>query len=399
MSATTNLKTLIDTRHMFCSFSNVRIHSINACVPPNEICLEDEVQYYGGNLKKVRRLTKAIGMEKRRVAPAGITCADLCLQSANELIESNNIDRHAIDALIFLSQTPDYPMPATACRLQSQLGLSDSCAAMDISQGCSGYIYGLWTAASLVASGACKNVLLLCGHGHPNSNPANRIVTPVFGFGGSATYLIAETGTPEMFFELYTDGSGFETIIQPAGGAKRPFSLDEEEDRILYEDMPDGEGNPWRLSQPYMNGRAIYDFTQRVVPPHIIAFMKKCGVTADKISRLFLHQANSQIVEMIAEKTGFENQEQLSASFRKYGNLACASIPVQICEVLGNNMQKTGLALCCGYGIGLSWGSGLIDMAGLRTGTVSDYSGPVPENYEREFIDHWRKIFTGEKND
>lgn len=376
----------------------MRLDAVTACVPANEVNLEDEAKYYNGNLKKIKRLKTIIGLDKRRICPPGITAADLCFQAANELIKERNIDRDTIDALLFLSQSPDYPFPATACDLQNRLGLSTNCAAIDLSQGCAGYIYGMWMAASLIASGSCRNVLLLCGDGQ-FCNPENRIVTPVFGHGGSASYFISDPSASKMYFELLTDGSGFELIIRPAGGARRSFSLTPEADHVLYEDILDGDGNPWRLSQTYMDGKAIYDFTQRVVPEHISSFLKRCSVNPDDIDKLFLHQANKQIVELVAEKAGFAHDRDLSKSFSKYGNLACASIPVQMCEIMGSDTRHKGLMLCCGYGIGLSWGSALMEMKELHTQKVGDYIGTVPETPERDFIEHWFKIFGGQKND
>lgn len=132
---------------MFCTYSHVRLAAVNAWVPPNEISIMDELEYYGGKRKKVERLRRAIGLNTRRVCPDGVTASDLCFQAASELLDSNGIAREEIEALLFLSQTPDYQMPSTACVLQDRLGLSRECAAIDLSQGCSGYVYGLWMAA------------------------------------------------------------------------------------------------------------------------------------------------------------------------------------------------------------------------------------------------------------
>lgn len=383
---------------MFCTFPHVRVAAVHACVPPNEISIMDELEYYGGNRKKVERLRRAIGLNTRRVCPTGVTASDLCFQAADELLNSNDIRREEIDALLFLSQTPDYQMPATACVLQNRLGLSQECAALDLSQGCSGYVYGLWMASSLIASGACRKLLLLVGDAFPALNPANRVVSPIFGDSGTATLLQHDPSAPAVTFALGTDGSGHEFIAMPAGRARRPLSLDPRDDAELYEDTLDADGNPWRMLQPYMNGRKISDFSLQVVPAHLKRFMERAGIRHEDVAYLFLHQANGQIVECVTEMTGFPSSMIWSETFSRYGNLACASIPVAICDRLGDTRQDSGRMLLCGFGVGLSWASSLVDMTGLRVGAVSEYRGKVSESYAADYLRHWQNIFEGKEN-
>ncbi len=382
---------------MFCTFSHVYLAAVHACVPPNEVSIMDELEYYGGNRKKVERLRRAIGLNTRRICPEGVTASDLCFQAASELLDSTGIRREEIDALLFLSQTPDYQMPATSCVLQDRLRLSRECAAIDLSQGCSGYVYGLWMAASLISSGACKKLLLLVGDVFPPRNPANRVVSPIFGDCGTASLLLHESSAPDIAFALGTDGSGHELIAMPAGRARRPLSLDRTDDAELYEDIFDADGNPWRMLQPYMNGRKIFDFSLQVVPDHIKSFMESAKVSPAQIDYLFLHQANGQIVESVTDKAGFPLSKVWSETFSRYGNLACASIPASICDRLGGSRQERGQMLLCGFGVGLSWASCLVPMAGLHVGPVTDYQGSMSETYNADYLAHWRKIFTARR--
>ncbi len=383
---------------MFCTFSHVRLAAVNACVPSNEVSIMDELEYYGGNRKKVERLRRAIGLNTRRICPEGVTASDLCFQAASELLDSNGIRRDEIDALLFLSQSPDYQMPATACILQDRLGLSKECAALDLSQGCSGYVYGLWMAASLLSSSACKKVLLLVGDAFPPRNLANRVVSPIFGDCGTASLLLHDPSAAEMSFSLGTDGSGHELIIVPAGRARRPLSLERERDAELYEDMLDPEGNPWRMLQPYMNGRKIFDFSLQVVSAHLKYFMASAKVSPEQVDHLFLHQANGQIIESVTDKAGFPSSKIWSETFSRYGNLACASIPASICDRLGGSRQEHGQMLLCGFGVGLSWASCLVPMVGLNVGPVMDYQGSPSETYTADYLAHWKKIFTGKED-
>lgn len=382
---------------MFCTLPHIRLAAVHACIPPCEISILDELEYYGGNRKKVERLRRAIGVDKRRVCPEGVTASDLCFQAASELLESNGVARDEIDALLFLSQTPDYQMPATACVLQHRLGLSQECAALDLSQGCSGYVYGLWMAAGLLASGACGKVLLLVGDAFPPRNPANRVVSPIFGESGTATLLVREASAAPMPFSLGTDGSGAELIALPAGRARRPLSLDSAKDAELYEDVPDADGNPWRMLQPYMNGRKISDFSLQRIPAHIKDFLHRAQVAPEHIDALFLHQANGQIVEYVTELAGFPREMVWSETFSRYGNLACASIPVAMCDRFGKSVHDGEELLLCGFGVGLSWASCLVRAADLHVGAVSEYAGPIPENAAAQYARHWRDIFEGKE--
>lgn len=379
---------------MFCVFKKVRIAAISACVPKNIVHIEDETEYYGGSLKKVQRLKKAIGLNMRRVCPDGVTASDLCRQAALDLFAVTGIDRTEVDALLFLSQTPDYQMPATACILQDSLGLPHSCAAMDLSQGCSGYVYGLWIAASLVASGACRNVLLLVGDAFGPRYNRNRVVAPIFGDGGSATLLTSAKAEEKIYFELGTDGSGHECIIKPAGRARLPFSVAAEPDRVYYEDVADRAGNPWKLSQPFMDGKAVFDFTMRVVPAHLQRFMEKIGIESRDVDCLALHQANRQIVELVAEKAGFPPEAADASSFGLYGNLGCASLPVSICHRLGPTLCVSGRMVLCGFGVGLSWGSCAASMAGMRIAAVSEYAPGASNRTREELIRYWMDKFS-----
>ena len=120
----------------FNAFRHAKIAGVSVVVPRNEIRLEDELEYFGGSLKKVERTKKLIGLAARRVADAGVTAADLCQQAAESLIDGMNVPRDSVDALIFISQGPDHAIPATACILQDKLGLAKTCAAFDVNQGC-----------------------------------------------------------------------------------------------------------------------------------------------------------------------------------------------------------------------------------------------------------------------
>lgn len=380
---------------MFCQINGIKITGIRAAVPSREIAIEDEARYHGGP-KKVARLRSAIGMDRRRVCPPDVTASDLCAFAAENLLAAFPGAREKIDVLIFVSQSPDWFQPATACELQNRLYLPTSCAAFDVNQGCAGYVYGLWLASSLLAAGALNSALLLVGDVNARGRDVrNRITAPVFGDGGSATLLRRDSGATPMSFSFGTDGSGFEMIIVPGGQSRIPYSRDPQENNELVENFADPLGNPWTLVDTYMDGGAVFNFTMDVVADHIQKMMVQAGVSPDGINWLILHQANRHIVRTLAEKAGFPLEKTPDETFGLYGNLASASIPVALCAAFEQN-SNPGSTLMCGYGIGLSWGSCLCDLKGLNCAPVLDFEADPKRLTRQDRIERWKKIFRGE---
>lgn len=381
---------------MFHTYRNVRIAGIRTAVPELEISLESELQYYGGSLKKVERIRKMVGMDKRRVCPIGVTASDLCAHAAQQLLQDAPGWKESIDALIFVSQSPDWHQPATACELQHRLSLPRNCATFDVNQGCSGFVYGLWIGGALIESGAAKRVLLLVGDALSfGRDTRNRIMAPVFGDGGSATLLERQNDASPMHFGLGTDGSGFEAVISPAGKARIPFVRQAERNNVCVEDIYDKAGNPWQLFDTYMDGEKVFSFTMDVVPGHILNIMEYAKTSPDAIQWLILHQANKQIMENISNKVGFSLDKVPTQAFSKFGNLAAASIPSALCDTFGDG-QIPGSALLCGYGVGLSWASCICRIDEWNCKPVIVYTMPEDHPQRDQLIERWKSIIKGE---
>ena len=378
---------------MFYDLSHVSIAAIRAAVPENEVRLEDEAEFYGGSLKKIARLSATLGMDRRRICPPDVTASDLCACAAGRLLADYPEYRQKIDALIFVSQSPDWVQPATACELQHRLGLPRSCAAFDVNQGCAGYIYGLWLAGAIINAGAGA-VLLLVGDA-PCTDVRNRVIAPVFGDGGSATLLLRKPDAPPMQLGFGTDGSGFEAIIVPAGQARIPYSRRPEENADLLADIPDKGGNPWRMIDTYMDGGAVFSFTMDMVPGHLQEALRHARLEPGDIDWLILHQANRHIVDTLAERVGIPREKTPDATFGKYGNLASASIPAALCDAF-SAVRDPGMTLMCGYGIGLAWGSCVCRLENLDCAPVIDFVPDPRRKTRQQRIERWKQIFSGE---
>jgi len=379
------------------TFQHLAIKGVSTVVPADEIRLQDELHYFGGDAKKAARVTKIVGIDRRRIAPHGVTAADLCQQAAENLFTGMGIDPASIDALIFISQGPDHFMPATACILQHKLGLSKACAAFDVNQGCTGFVYGLWLAGSLIESRACSRVLLLVGEGVSRLVKAdNRIIAPIFGDCGTAA-LVEYCGQPSpAWFELGTDGSGAEALMIPAGLGRLPLPDTAAEYETLCRVLRDPQGTPWRLIRTCMDGGAVFDFTLSVVPEHLRSLLGYAGKQPDDIDWLVLHQANKQIIQAIAEKSGFDPAKAPWSTFSEYGNQAGASIPSTLCHMLAGELTagpKT--LLLSGYGVGLSWASVVLTMNAPWISGVRDYVMPPNHQTPEQFYAHWVEKITG----
>lgn len=379
------------------AFCHARASHISAVVPPEEISILDELEYFGGSEKKAKRMAAISGIDRRRVSGPGVTASDLCQQAAENLFSQFPLEKNLVDALIFVTQHPDHVCPATACILQHKIGLPQHCAAFDVNQGCAGYVYGLWLAFSLVESGAAKQVLLLAGDGlSRTADVDNRVIAPLFCDCGTATLVERSPEKTMSWFTLGTDGSGAELLMTPAGGARLPLPKTAEEYQPYCRRLIDQNGVPWRLNWSYMDGGAVFDFTLNVVPAHIAETLARAGTRTEDLDFFVPHQANKQIMQALSEKAGFPPDKVVMDTFSKFGNATVASIPLALCDALGEAMpaQKLRLLLT-GYGIGLAWASAVLDFDHVLCAGVHDFVMPQNHPMPEEYLAYWQNKITG----
>lgn len=343
------------------SFKLPEIRGISTCIPENYRTLDDDIDLlYGGDLAKLNRIKKSIGLNKRHIADDKTTSSDLCEKAAKNLFKRMDIETDTIDALICVTQTPDYFQPCNAAYLHGKLNLKKTCAAFDINQGCSGYIYGLWIASMMVESGGCKRVLLLAGDTLSKSvNNMDTNMAPLFGDAGTAT-IIDQTGNFESYFSLNTDGEKFDTIIQPAGAFRSP-SMEQISDPRIFE-----TSETRSLNDLYMDGAAVFNFSIGTEPEAINEILKFTNKSQDEIDYIFFHQANRYIISNIIRRLKMPKEKAPSETTGKYGNQSSASIPCTICDVLDPSMISFELnVILSGFGVGLSWGTCLTQLRNL----------------------------------
>lgn len=326
-----------------------RISGIASAVPRNGFDNRD----WDAITEKERDLfIKTVGVERRRVAPKGMTTSDLCESAAIKLLEELNWDPKDIEILIFISQSRDYIIPATAGILQDRLGLPKSCIAYDISLGCSGYVYGLSViAGQMVTAGIKKGLLMVGDVSTQTTSPHDKSTFPLFGDGGTVTALELDPSAPPMIFNLQTDGSGYKAIIIPDGGIRNLVTPESFTETKVSEGI---ERNRLHIA---LDGMEVFQFSLREVPPNIRALIDFSGKYVENIDFFVLHQANKLMNESIRKKLGIP-PEKCPYSMGEYGNTSSASIPLTISHVLREKLEKEKVSLVLsGFGVGLSWGS------------------------------------------
>ena len=341
----------------FLEFKNVRIVGIAAGVPKNVVSNYRLKQ--GEDISSdytPEAFVETTGVMERRCSDTLCT-SDLCFAAAERLILDMKWDKKEIDAIIFVSQRPDYILPATACILQDRLGLSKDCYAEDVSLGCSGWVYGLSNVVSLVSTGSIRKALLLAGDGRKWAEMKRE---PLFGDAGTVTALeyTPEEVTP-IRFHFGTDGSGFDAIIVPDGGCRNQvshdsFSLKKEED-----------GKMMGRLYTHMKGMDVFSFGITTAPKSIKKLSEHYGFDYQDIDYFIFHQANMKMNNMIIKKLNLA-PDRVPSCMSHFGNTSSASIPLTIVSEL-KSISKKGVTkfLCCGFGVGLSWGTAAFEVDNL----------------------------------
>ena len=333
-------------------FKKAKISGIVTCVPENFRLLEDEIDIlYNGDVKQVDRIKKSIGLNKRHIVKNDTTTSDLCEVAANKLLQEMNIDKSTINAIIFVSQTPDYFQPATATYLHGKLALSEECSAFDVNQGCTGYVYGLWLAHMMIETNSCEKVLVLVGDTLSRVvNPLDTNVAALFGDAGTATLIIKSNEEQNSYFSLHTNGLKFDTIIQPEGAFRKPTKNIINDKRIFE------TSDKRLLGNLYMDGAEVFNFSIEKEPKAIKEILEISNNTEKEIDYIIFHQANKYIISNIARRLGFPLEKTPFETTGKYGNQSSASIPCTICDAINKEVitKKVKLILS-GFGVGLSW--------------------------------------------
>ncbi len=319
---------------------------------PDQVLTNDDLAKEFPDLK-IDDLTRLTGVKQRHIAAENETASDLAFRAGEKLFEEHDISPAEIDLIIFCAQGADYITPSTACILQDRLDISQQAGALDINQGCTGFIYSLSVANGLITTGSAKNVLLLTAvniseliHPEDKSNRA------IFGDGAAATLVTSNEGAPGSGigdFVFGTDGKGFDAIIIKDGGARFPFLKNKGNDYV------DESGNIRNDRNFYMNGTKVFTFSVEMVPAMIKQLFNKAGITDEDVDLYVLHQANRIILESIFRKMKIAKEKTLY-QLENCGNTVASTIPIALYHAIADGKVKRGdTLLLAGFGVGFSW--------------------------------------------
>ncbi len=338
----------------FFTVNKVAIKGIAAAVPSQ---IESNWDYDLLTDSEKKLLVKTTGVEERRRAPIGTTTSDLCFVAAQKLMSDLNWQPEEVSALVFVSQSSDYYLPATAIILQDRLGLSKSCLAFDIGLGCSGYVYGLSVLSSILSATGLKKALLMVGDvSTATCSYEDKSTYPLFGDAGTVTALEFSEAAKPMTFNLQSDGSGFEAIIIPHGGIRNRAS------RASFDKKEIDKGIVRADYNLALNGLEVFNFSIREVPQALKNFMEDTQSNTEDYDYFLMHQANKLMNETIRKKVKFE-EAKVPYSMKKFGNTSSASIPLTLVTELREELQSKSLnLLMTGFGVGLSWGVSSIEL-------------------------------------
>ncbi|MBD5324349.1 MAG: ketoacyl-ACP synthase III [Bacteroides sp.] len=326
---------------------NVKITGISACVPSKIDSIPEIYKWKGAE-----NFIQSTGIAARRRTTAALTSSDLCFAAAEKLISELQWDKSEIGALIFVTQTPDYILPATSCILQDRIGLSKECYTLDISLGCSGWVYALSVITALMQNGSIRKGLLLSGDTITKMcNSEDKSSYPLFGDAGTATALEFSKSSGNMFFILNTDGGGAETIIVRDGGYRYQATPQS------FQNIDNVEGITRNRLNIELDGMNVFSFGITKAPKSVTQLCDQFKINKDDVDLFTFHQANKMMNEMIRKKLKIPT-EKVPYSMDQFGNTSSASIPLTLVIKEADKLRKNKLKhIACGFGVGLSWGS------------------------------------------
>jgi 3-oxoacyl-[acyl-carrier-protein] synthase-3 len=351
------------------TFHDRKISGLLAVVPAHERTFLEEMKNFDFPEARSLKLKQVMGFDKHRIVEGAVCASDLSVFGLEYLLKRGLLDAAEIDALIVVTQSPDYFMPATSSVIQGLLGLKQDMFCLDINQGCAGFLMGLFESFLLLDQPSVGKVALV------NVDVMSRKVSardrnsyPLVGDAASVT-IVERARTPETIHaNLKMDGTRREALMIPAGGFRLPSS----QETAVFED--DGANNFRCQDNLRMDGSAVFNFVQVEVPSMIEDLLQSAGTRKDDIDYFLFHQPNRFMLEKLAEKMKIPFDKMPSNIVEQYGNSSGVTIPMVIVHNLRERLMGSPLTAClAGFGVGLTWASMLIRLGPLAFCDLIEY--------------------------
>jgi 3-oxoacyl-[acyl-carrier-protein] synthase-3 len=350
------------------TFSGCAITGLTAVVPANERKFVDEMANFKVPAARSLKLKEVMGYDRHRIVDGPVCAADLVCRALEHVFAEGRVAREEIDALILVTQSPDYFMPPTSSVIQGRLGLKTDMFCMDINQGCAGFVMGLMQAFLLLGQEEIRKVAVC------NADVLSRKVSerdrnsyPLIGDAASVAIVERVDGAPRILANLKMDGSRWDVLTIPAGGFRQPSSP---ETAVMQED---GE-NLRAPDHLRMDGSAVFNFVQTEVPPLIEDLLVRAGTSAAEVDYFLFHQPNRFMLQKLAERLGVPYEKMPSNVVEHYGNSSGVSIPMAIAHNLRESLTSTSYRAClAGFGVGLTWAAMLLQLGPLHWCDLIEY--------------------------
>ena len=350
------------------TFHDKKITGLLLVLPAHEQSFLDDMKNFDFPESRSVKLMKVMGYDKHRLVDEGVCSSDLVIHGLRHLFQSSAVAPESIDALLVVTQSPDYLMPPTSSVVQGELGLKEDMLCLDINQGCAGFVIGLIQAFSLLEQESIDRVALVNVDVMSRKvNERDRNSYPLIGDAASIAIVDKAMGTT-VWANLKMDGSRREALMIPAGGMRLPSSPE----TAVVEDA--GDNNYRSKDNLKMDGTAVFNFVQTEVPPLIADIMEFSNKSDDDIRAYAFHQPNKFMLEKLADKLGVDRQKVPMDVVERFGNNSGVTIPTVLATNLKNDLlSNSGLYCLAGFGVGLTWASMVMSIGPLEFCEQIDY--------------------------
>jgi 3-oxoacyl-[acyl-carrier-protein] synthase III len=313
---------------------SVGIKEVRFFVPGEPILNDRIIEDHGFDRKFVR---EKLGILSRHIAEKNEYTSDLATAAGAKLLDETDLETNAVDLLIVVTQTPDYCLPQVSALVQDRLGLPSSVAALDINLGCSGYVYGLSVAKGMMEVNGFTNAILITAETYSKIiDPKDRATAPLFGDGAAATWLGLNPTYKLGHFNFGTFGKKSSSLIARGSGMRRDS-----------------------IESLYMNGQDIFNFVMSSMPKSVTKCLEANELTAPDIDVWIFHQASRYMLEKLGTRLKIPN-EKILIEVADIGNTTSSTIPIALCRGILSKGIRPKIIFLSGFGVGLSWASGVI---------------------------------------
>ena len=354
---------------MILSFKNKKITGIITILPSKVVRFEDEMENYNFSIAKSMKLKLAMGYKEHRIAKDGQCSSDFCKYGLQYLFDNDLLDKDSIDALLFVSQSPDYYMPPTSNIIQGHLKMKHDMICLDINQGCAGFEIGLIQAFMLLEQENINKVVLMNADVlSPKVSKKDRNSNPLIGDAASLTIIEKSDDNTPIYCSVNMDGTGAFALTIPAGGFRKPCTV---KTSLMKEDEA---GNFRSEDNLVMQGDNVFNFVQREVPPMIESILTKANLSPNDVDWYMFHQPNKFMLNKLADKIGVPREKMPSNIVENFGNSSGVTVPINISYNIGKDLcQKTYKMCLAGFGVGLTWSAIVMDIGNVDFNKIIEF--------------------------